>query len=899
MTIRNLEAVLRPRAVAVIGASNREQSIGRMVMANLLGGGFAGRIMPVNPKHGQVLGVEAWPDVASLPVVPDLGVIATPARTVPQLIGELAAKGARGAVVISAGFGGTSADGANLKQAMLDAARPSLLRIVGPNSLGVLVPQIGLNASFAHLTPRPGSIAFVTQSGAIATSILDWAHARGIGFSHLISLGDMLDADFGDLLDYLANDAGTHAILLYVEAITQARKFMSAARAAARSKPVLIVKGGRHAGSAAAAATHTGVLAGSDAAYDAAFRRAGMLRVFALEDLFDAVETLSLARPPRGPRLAIVTNGGGIGVLAADALLDLGGELATLEPATLAALDQCLPAGWSRTNPVDLIGDATAERYAATLPLVLADPGIDALLVLHCPTAVASGVAAAQAVIDAAGRKPRCTVLTSWVGEHVASEARAVFQRARVPTFATPEQAVRAFMQMVDYRRNQALLMETPPSLPELFTPDVDAARVVFDTARAEGRDELTTPEAKSVLEAYGIAVTRPVIVATPAAAGRAAARLACPVALKILAPQLSHKSDAGGIALGLSGARATEDAATSMLDRVRRHAPDADIRGFTVEPMAERRSGLELIIGAADGGEFGPVVLFGQGGTAVEVIADTAVALPPLNLHLARELIARTRVYRQMQGYRDVPAVDIDAVALALTRLSQLLVDFPQVAELDVNPLFASADGIIAVDARIRLDAALSATSSRLAICPYPKELEQDVPLADGRVLLLRPILPEDEPALQQNFARLTPDEVRARFFVPLKTLSHLTAARFTQIDYDREMALVLTEHGVPGRAAVYGIVRIAADPDHRAAEFAIVIEQRYTGLGLGLFLMRRIIDYARDRGIGELFGEVLLDNRPMRKLCAALGFLEQHREGDVGLVRVLLRLHAPQAGC
>lgn len=892
MTIRNLDAVLKPRSVAVIGASNRASSIGRMLTENLLGGGFSGPIMPVNPKHETVLGLKAYPDVASLPSVPDLGVIATPAATVPKLIRELADVGARGAVVISAGFSAGSDEGPRLRQAMLDAARPALLRIVGPNGLGLLVPGIGLNASFSHLTPLPGRIAFLAQSGAITTSILDWAHGRGIGFSHLVSLGDMADVDFGDLLDYLASDAGTRSILLYVEAITQARKFMSAARAAARMKPVLVVKGGRHAGSAEAAATHTGVLAGADAAYDAAFRRAGMLRVYALEDLFDAVETLALARPPRGGRLAIVTNGGGIGVLAADALLDHGGELAALSEETLGRLDSLLPSTWSHRNPVDIIGDATADRYAAVLPVVLEDPGIDGVLVLHCPTAVASGVDAARAVIAAVGDGTRCTVVTSWVGEHAARASREVLQQHRVPTFATPEHAVRAFMQMVDYRRNQQLLMETPPSLPSLFAPDLAAAGAPIAQALAEQREWLSAPQAKQVLSAYGVAVTRAVEAATPDEAAAAAQRIGGAVALKILAPAITHKSDVGGVALGLTGAEAVRDAATTMLAQVRRVRPDARISGISVEPMAERPKGLELIIGAATSGEFGPVMLFGEGGTAVEVTADTAVGLPPLNLHLAKELMTRTRVYRRMLGYRDVPAVDVDAVALTLTRVSQLLIDFPRIEEIDINPLLADANGVLAVDARIKVRTSAEAAASSFVICPYPKELEQDVPLADGRTLLLRPILPEDEPALHAGFARLSPEEVRARFFVPIRALSHVTAARFTQIDYDREMALVLTGRGVPGKAEIYGVVHLSADPDNRAAEFAVIVQKSFTGMGLGLLLMRRIIEYARTRGIGEVFGDVLVDNRRMRGLCKALGFAESSTRGDLGIVRVTLRL-------
>jgi acetyltransferase len=884
MTIRNLDAVFQPRSVAVVGASERERSIGRIVLENLTNAPFKGEIFAVNPRHASVLGRRAYASVAALPRPPDLAVIATRADTVPKLVGELAARGARAAIVIAAGLGPDAVAGAELRTA-LAAERGRVFRVVGPNTLGVLVPGIGLNASFAHLAPTAGGIAFVAQSGAIVTSVLDWATARGIGFSHLVALGDMLDVDFGDMLDYLANDVAARAILLYMEAVTQPRKFMSAARAAARTKPVIVVKGGRHAASAAAAASHTGRLAGSDAEYAAAFRRAGMLRVASLDELFDAVETLAVGRPPRGPRLAIVTNGGGLGVLAVDALLDRGGELAALDAATLARLDAALPANWSRGNPVDIVGDAPPERFTAALDAVLADPSCDAVLVLHCPTAVSPGLPAARAVAALAARHEQAALYTSWIGERTARAARAELEAAGVPTYATPEHAVRAFMHRVDYGRNQELLLETPPSQAD-FAADVAAARTAFAAADADGRAWLTAPEVQAVLAAYGIATVRAVQAATPADIAREAQRLGGAVALKIASRDLVHKSDVGGVALGLRGREDVEAAATHMLERVRAAAPQARIDGFTVEPMLEVRASLELIVGASSRGDFGPMLLFGEGGAAVEVVADTALELPPLNSKLARRLIERTRVYRRMRGFRNVPPVDIDAVALVLTRVSQLLVDWPRIAELEINPLLASASGCVALDARLRL----AASEARLAIRPYPRELEQDVTIAGGRALKLRPIRPEDEPALLRAFSRLSEDEVRARFFVPMKTLPHVTAARFTQIDYDREMAFVLAEPGAAGVADLHAVVRLAADPDNTRAEFAIVVERELTGLGLGALLMRRLIDYARGRGIGELWGDVLRDNVVMLALCRSLGFSEQRSEDQV--VRVVLAL-------
>ncbi len=888
MTIRNLDTVFRPRSVALVGASERMGSIGRWLFENLLGGGFAGSIYAVNPRHATVLGRPAYPNVASLPEAPDLAVIATPPAAVPELIAALAARGTRGAVIVSAGFADQGEAGRKLQQAVLEAAQPALLRVVGPNTLGVLVPGLGLNASFAHLRPAPGRVAFLAQSGAIATSVLDWAAARDIGFSHVVALGDMADVDFGDMLDYLANDRGTDAVLLYVETITHARKFMSAARAASRTKPVIVVKSGRHAASASAAASHTGRLAGEDSHYAAAFRRAGMLRVATLEELFDAVETLALARQPSGPRLAIVSNGGGPGVMAADALLDRGGVLAAPSPETLAGLDELLPAAWSHANPVDVVGDADAARFAAALEIVLADPAHDAVLVLHCPTAVAPGVEVARAVGDVLEHHPRASVFTSWLGAASAAAARTELARRRVPTYDTPEQAVRAFMELVDYRHNQELLVETPPSLPELFTPDTAAARRTIDAAIEAGRPWLTEPAARGVLAAYGVPCTAAVEARSPEEAAAAARSFDRPVALKIVAPGVLHKSDVGGVALNLAPSVVAVEA-ERMLARVRAARADLEIEGFVVEPMIERKHSLELLIGAT-GGDFGPVIVFGEGGTAVEITADTAVELPPLNLRLARELIERTRVARKMHGFRDVPAVDIDAVALVLTRVAQLLVDCPEVLELDVNPLVADPKGVIALDARIKVCTDRAAVRDRLAIRPYPKELEQPVEVSDGRTLLLRPIVPEDEPALRGAFARLSPEDIRARFFVPMKDLPRLTAARFTQIDYDREMALVLADPGIPGKSPIHAVVRLVADPDLKRAEFAIVVDRPLSGRGLGTLLMHRIVDYARSRGIAEVWGDVLVDNAVMRGLSRSLGFTETPGDGD-GVVRVTLR--------
>jgi acetyltransferase len=892
MSIRNLDAVFKPRSIALVGASKKRGSVGAVVAHNLFNSGFDGPIMPVNPRHRAIEGVITYADAKALPETPDLAVIATPPASVPELIAAFGERGTRGAVVITAGFGeGGNEAGQSLREAMLTAARPFTMRIVGPNCIGVMVPSFGLNAGFAHLAPKSGRLAFVAQSGAVATSVLDWAAARGIGFSHVVSLGDMCDVDFGDMLDYLAGDADVRGILLYIESVTSARKFMSAARAAARLKPVVVVKAGRYPAAAHAIASHTGALAGSDAVYDAAFRRAGMLRVCDIGDLFGAVETLGMGQMPAGDRLAILTNGGGVGVMAVDALIERGGRLAQLSDETIEKLNSVLPSTWSHGNPVDILGDASGERYAAALSALLADANADAILVLKCPTAVATGEDAARTVVTTIGKSRRC-LLTCWLGETAAEASRLLFDAHHIPTYFTPERAVRAFIDMLNYRRNQDALMQTPPSVPEDFAPGVERARGIIHRVLAEQREWLNEPEAKALLEAYNIPVTPTRHAVDPQAAAKAAAAIAGPVVLKILSPDITHKSDAGGVALDLRTPAAVRDAAEAMLEKVRRFAPNARLDGFTVQPMIDRPEALELIIGVNEDARFGPVILFGHGGTAVEIIDDTTIALPPLNMHLAREAMQRTRVFSLLQGFRGRPAAAVDEIALTLMKVSQLVIDFAEVVELDINPLLADEFGALALDARVRVRPADGPAAKRLAIRPYPKDLEERLTLPDGRAFLVRPVLPEDEPAFHKFFAKMSPDDVRMRFFAPKKALTHPFAARLTQIDYDREMALVLAEPGTAGRSDVYGMVHIAADPDGERAEFAIMLRSDMSGLGLGPLLMRRIIDYGRNHGLKELFGEVLRENRPMLKLADVFGFERSAMPDDPSVIGIRLSL-------
>lgn len=891
MSIRHLDQLFQPRSVAVIGASERPHSVGATVLRNLLEGGFAGPVYAVNPKYRRLAGRPCFQRIAQLPAVPDLAVVCTPAATVPALVRELGDGGCRAAVILSAGLGGPAGTpGGRLKQAMLDAAKPHVLRILGPNCVGLLVPGIGLNASFAHMAALPGKIAFVSQSGAMVTGVLDWARSRHIGFSRFISLGDSADVDFGDILDYLASDGETSAILLYMEDVRDARKFMSAARAAARAKPVLVVKAGRVAEGAKAACSHTGALAGADAVYDAAIRRAGMLRVLSTEELFDAVATLASAMPLHGERLAILTNGGGPGVLATDALICGGGRLAGLAPATLAALDQVLPATWSHANPVDIIGDAPGERYRQALDILLRDEQVDAVLAMHAPTAIVPSTEAAAAVA-ATARDGHRHILSCWLGGEGMSPARRLLSEAGIPSYDTPEDAANGFLQLVRYRHAQQLLMEVPPAHAVGCLPARAQARQVVDQALRQGRTMLNEVEAKTVLSCYGIPVLTTFLAGGVEEAVQQAEKLGFPVAVKILSPDVTHKSDVGGVALDLDSAAAVRAAAQAMRQRLHALLPAAGLLGYTVQAMARRPGAVELIAGASSDPVFGPVLLFGQGGTAVETIADRALALPPLNAVLARDMIQRTRVARLLAGYRGRPPANLDAIGEVLVRLSSLLADLPEVREIDINPLLADHEGVLALDARMRVAEAAPGNACRFAIRPYPQEEEEMVGW-EGRMVQLRPIRPEDAPQHLAFFNALEPEDVRFRIFSQVRELSAAHLARLTQIDYEREMAFIASR-GQGAAAETLGVVRAVADPDNVSAEFAVIVRSDLKGRGLGSLLMAKLIRYWRARGTRELVGEALAGNHDMLLLARAQGFdIESDRAG--GTVRMRLALQA-----
>lgn len=899
MSTYRLDSIFRPRAVAVVGSQSRPRSVGRAVVENLLASGFSGPIGLVNKHPSPMDGVATVRHLHELPWTPDLVVIATPAATVPQLAAEAAEKGAAAVVVLTAAMG----SGPGSPAAQLEAlTREKGLRVLGPNCLGVIAPHARLNASLASRFPKAGDLALISQSGAISGGLVEWSMSQPVGFSAVVSLGDALDVDFADLLDYFATDSRTRAILLYVEAIRDARKFMSAARAAARTKPVVVVKSG-HGGSpqvTPAGSTHTQNLARPNAVYGAAFRRAGLLRVRSLHELFAAARTLGQVRPFQGRRLAILTNGGGVGALSVDHLYEQGGSLATLSEATRDALDRILPVGWSRTNPVDLLTDIDADRYAATIDALLADPGNDALLAVNVPTVLSSSSEAAHAVTRVLSQRPghgtRKPVFTVWLGND--PQAEAVLDAAQVPRYPNESDAVAGFMHLVRHREVQAALMETPPSLPEDFSPDVALARTLVDSALDAGQTWLDPLATTQLLAAYGI----PMAPLWRADDAEDAARIAAPllaegatVAVKILSPDIPHKSDVDGVRLNLANANAVREAAAGILQRARERRPEARIEGVLVQPTVLRPKARELIAGIADDPVFGPVIAFGRGGTAVEVINDQAVALPPLDLRLAHELIARTRVSRVLKAYRDVPAADERAVALVLVKLAQLAADIPEIQQLDINPLLADREGVVAVDARIAVARGRALHKGRghprFAIFPYPKEWERTIELADGQPALVRPVRPEDDAMFREFFTHVTDEDLRLRFFQSVRHFSHEFIARLTQLDYARSIALVAIH---PQTHEMLGAVRLHADANYEKGEYGILVRSDLKGHGIGWKLMQIMIEYARWLGLKVIEGQVLRENRTMLAMCESLGFTVKLDPDDPTLMNVSLPVSA-----
>ncbi|NWG23576.1 MAG: bifunctional acetate--CoA ligase family protein/GNAT family N-acetyltransferase [Pseudorhodoplanes sp.] len=902
MSTYRLDRLLAPRSIAVVGASPRDKSVGGAVLRNLRDGGFSGPLAVVNPAYAEIDGLPTVTSLSALPSAPDVVVVTVPPQAVPQVVQDAAEIGASAAIIITAGLGhgpGSYAEAANR------AARARGLRLIGPNCLGVIAPHAGMNASFSASTPARGSIALVSQSGAVAAGLLEWAARRNIGFSALASIGDQVDVDTADLLDFLALDRDTKAILLYIEQIKDARKFMSAARAAARIKPVVVMKAGRHSQGARAAATHTGALAGSDVVYDAAFRRAGLLRVFDLAELFDAAETLSRGVTVKGGRLAILTNGGGLGVLAIDRLVDLGGEPAQLSAATRSRLDAVLPPTWSKSNPVDIIGDADPARYSAALAILIEDTDNDAVLVLNVQTALGSDRETAKAVADVVVAQrskwvhPK-PVFVAWVGS--GADVANTFTAAGIPHFETESDAVGAFMHRADQHRAIRNLMRTPPTLPGDFKPDSAGARRIVAQAIAEGRQWLTQTEASALMTAYDIPHTPIFIATTPEDAARLSEKIfkeGGAAALKILSPDIIHKSDVGGVRLNLEDRTAVVDEARTMNQRAKAAVPNARLEGFIVQPMVSRPNARELIVGIADDATFGPIVVFGQGGTAVEVVDDKTIALPPLDLTLAHEMIAGTRVARTLRAYRNTPAANTDAIALTIVKIAQMACDIPELRELDINPLLADEVGVLAIDARMLvkpLDRPAGETPrTRLAIRPYPGQWERQLTLADGMRVFVRPVRPEDEPLFVPFLQATTQEDLRLRFFAPIKEFGHDFLARLTQIDYARAMALVAFEEK---SGQIIGVVRLHSDANFEEGEYAILLRSDLKGRGLGWKMMELIMEYGRAEGLKRISGQVLHDNVTMLRMCQELGFTIVQDSQDESLFVVSYDLQAEKTG-
>jgi acetyltransferase len=869
-----------PKTVAVIGATETPGSVGRNVIWNLVSSPFGGMVFPVNAKRPSVLGIKAYPNLATVPAQVDLAIVITPAPGVPDVIAECAAAGVGGAIIISAGFRETGASGAELEQRVLAQAQAGNIRLLGPNCLGVMRPHTGLNAALAGAIARPGPVAFISQSGALGAAILDWSVRANVGFSAFVSVGSMLDVGWGELIDYLGNDALTKSIVIYMESIGDARSFLSAAREVALSKPIIVLKGGRTDAAARAAASHTGSLVGSDEALHAALRRCGAVRVGSIDDLFNVADLLAKQPRPSGPRLSILTNAGGPGVLATDELISSGGTLAPLPPATLAALDQVLPPHWSHNNPIDILGDAGPDRYASAAQLALENPESDGLLVILTPQAMADPTATAtqlQVAAKAAG-KP---LLASWMGDASVAEGEAILNRANIPTFRYPDTAARAFHATWRYSYNLRGLYETPilPEASSQISAQRAAAEQRMAGARVNGRTLLTELESKQLLTAYGIPGAATRAAASEEEAVQAARAIGYPVALKLLSQTIAHKSDVGGVQLHLVGSDAVRRAYRAIQVAVTRQAGAQHFLGVTVQPMIVD-DGYELILGSSPDPQLGPVLLVGAGGRLVEALRDHALGLPPLTTTLARRMLERTRIFSALQGQRGHPPIDLAALEQLMVRFSQLVVEQRWVREIEINPLLVSARRTIALDARVVLygQEVTEEALPRPAIRPYPSQYIGPYTLRSGAEVLIRPIRPEDEPLIVAFHGTLSEESVYLRYFYPMtleQRIAHERLTRICFIDYDREMVLVAErDDPAAGRRVIIGVGRLSKLRGANHAEFAAVVSDAYHGQGLGSELLRRLIEIARDERLDQVVADVLPDNRDMQRVFKKLGF-------------------------
>jgi acetyltransferase len=893
---RPLDVFFAPRNVAVIGATESPASVGRTILWNLINSPFGGTVFPVNPKRTSVLGIRAYPNIADVPDKVDLAVIVTPATTVPGVVRECVAAGVKGAIIISAGFKEAGKAGAELERQVLEEARRGRLRIIGPNCLGVMSPLTGLNATFATTIARPGNVALVSQSGAICTAILDWSLREQVGFSAFLSIGSMLDVGWGDLIEYLGDDPRTRSIIIYMESIGDARAFVSAAREVALSKPIIVIKAGRSEAAAKAAASHTGSLSGSDEVLEAAFRRCGVLRVVNISDLFYMSEVLAKQPRPSGPRLTILTNAGGPGVLATDALMLLNGKLAELSADSMAALNHILPPHWSHGNPIDILGDAGPDRYAKSVDIAAKDPNSDALLVIMTPQGMTAPTLIAEKLKPYAKLEGK-PILASWMGGVEAAGGEEILNRAGIPTFPYPDTAVRVFDYMWRYTYNLRGLYETPALAPEADSTAREQVASLIADVRNSGRTLLTEAESKQLLSFYGIPTVRTLAAKTADEAVRFAGEIGYPVVLKLHSETITHKTDVGGVQLDLADETAVRRAWNAIDSSVRDKAGPGHFQGVTVQPMVSR-DGYELIIGSSIDPQFGPVLLFGSGGMLVEVYKDRALALPPLNTTLARRMMEQTRIFTALEGVRGRKAVPLAELDQLLVRFSRLVIEQPWIKEIDINPLLASSERLVALDARVIVHGAEMRPQDlpRPAIRPYPVQYVEQWTASDGTPVAIRPIRPEDEPMMVAFHQRLSERSVYFRYFHLLnldQRTAHERLTRICFIDYDREMALVAERAGGPsGGSEILGVGRLTRTHGTNDAEMAILVSDDFHHRGLGTELLRRLIDIARREEIERITADILTENRTMQRICERLGFRLAYQAED-GAVKAEIRLN------
>ena len=866
--------MLDPKSVTLIGATDREGSIGQQIMKNLLVGKDIRKVYAVNPNRETVMGLKCFPSITEVPEHVALAVIATPAKTVPAIVDECGQRGVDGVVIISAGFREVGEGGERLEHEIKQIQEKHGLRILGPNCLGFIRPHVGLNATFLRNNPEPGGIAFISQSGALGSAIMDWAISTHIGFSMFASLGSMLNIDFGDLIDYLGEDAYTRSIIVYMEGVGSARKFISAARGFARTKPIIILKPGKYVESAKAARSHTGALAGNYEVYDAAFKRVGAVHVDEIENLFNCASVLDSRYLAAGPRLAIISNAGGPGVMATDSVIDNGGEMAELSERSKIALDKFLPSCWSGGNPVDILGDADVERYVKTIRACIRDPNIDGIIVIYTPQGAAQSTSLARKVIKIAAKKDR-PILTVWMGGKEIEKARSLFFANDIPTFSTPEKAVRTYMYMYKYKRNLELLYETPEELPIDLSPPKSHLKLMIRKVIGEGRTVLIQEEVDRFLDAYGILRAEAYLARNMDEALTAASQVGYPVVLKVVSPDIVHKTDIGGVIIGVNSENSLRKEYQSLIESVRKAAPHAKIYGVYVQNM--KKFDYELILGARKDRDFGAVILFGQGGTGVEFFRDFSTALPPLNETLARRMMEETKIYRALsEGLRNLPPLDIRVLGEVVVRFSNLVVDFPEIAEIEINPLAASKGEICALDARMEMDPGALENVDRythLSILPYPIKYVVPWKLKDGTEVILRPIRPEDEHIEHELIRGLSDETSRFRFFSIIKELSHQDLVRFCNIDYDREMAIIAEVREGEKKKEI-GVGRLILEPGRKRGEFAVVVADEYQGKGLGTKLVDVLIERAKEKELESIYGIILPENKVMIRLCKKMGF-------------------------